>query len=113
MKAKSIGGEVIADLADKAAAIVAQHPALNAEAAALMGCAIADLMRKEWGGQIIYFSKGVQIDISQRDFEMHEKFDGCNQNQLAREYNLSVTQVYRRLKSVAAALKASRQPGLF
>jgi len=104
--------QLIADLADKVADAVAKR-GIEAEAAAQIGVEVADLMRADWGGQAIYFAKGLAIDISRRDLEMFEKFNGHNHAELAREYDLSVIHIYRRIKSVGDALRAKRQGDLF
>lgn len=104
--------QLIADLADKVAAAVARR-GLDPETAAQIGIEVADQMRADWGGQAIYFAKGTAIDISRRDLEMWEKFDGRNHAELAREFGLSVVHVYRRLKSVGEAQRARRQQSLF
>lgn len=104
--------QLIADLADKVAAAVAKR-GVDPEAAAQIGIEIADQMRADWGGQAIYFAKGVAIDISRRDQEIWVKFNGTNHAELAKEYDLSVIHIYRRIKSVGAALRAKRQGDLF
>lgn len=104
--------QLIADLADKVAAAVAAR-GLDAETAAQIGIEVADLMREDWGGQPIYFAKGLAIDISRRDIDLWEKFDGRNHAELAREFGLSVVYVYRRIKSVGAAMRARRQLDMF
>ena len=104
--------QLIADLADKVAAAVAKR-GLDPEAAAQIGVEVADQMRADWGGQAIYFAKGMAIDISRRDLEIWEKFNGKNHAELAREYNLSVIHIYRRVKSVGDAMRAKRQGSLF
>jgi len=104
--------QLIADLADKVAAAVARR-GLEAEAAAQIGIEVADQMRADWGGQAIYFAKGTAIDISRRDLEIWEKFNGKNHAELAREYDLSVIHIYRRMKSVGDAMRAKRQGALF
>lgn len=104
--------QLIADLADKVAAAVARR-GIDPEAAAQIGIEVADQMRADWGGQAIYFAKGVAIDISRRDLEMWEKFNGRNHAELAREFDLSVIHVYRRIKSIGEAARAQRQGSLF
>lgn len=104
--------QLIADLADKIAAAVAKR-GLDPEAAAQVGVEVADQMRADWGGQAIYFAKGLAIDISRRDLEIWERFNGTNHDELARAYNLSVIHVYRRIKTIGDAMRAKRQGGLF
>lgn len=104
--------QLIADLADKVAAAVAKR-GLDPEAAAQVGIEVADQMRADWGGQAIYFAKGCFIDINRRDLEIWEKFNGHNHAELAKEYDLSVVHLYRRIKSVGDAMRAKRQSDLF
>jgi len=104
--------QLLADLADKLALALAKR-GIGPESAAEIGIEIADQMRADWGGQHIYFPQGAAIDITRRDMELWEKFNGHNHAALAREYDLSVIHVYRRVKLVGAAMRAKRQGDLF
>jgi Mor family transcriptional regulator len=104
--------QFIADLAGCFAATLARKNIPEADIEKMAEDLIEGLL-KNWGGQLVYVCKNSNGIILKRDMEMYEKFNGTNHDALAREYNLSVPQVYRRLKSIAAALQAERQPTLF
>lgn len=104
--------QLIADLADKVAAALAKRD-IEPERAAEIGIEVADEMRADWGGQALYFPKGCAMDISRRDRELFERFNGTNHDELAREYNLSVIHVYRVVKAVRSAEIKRRQGDLF
>jgi Mor family transcriptional regulator len=112
-KKKSVAPLLLADLADQVADVVGRHGIVPPEAAAEIGIEVVDRMRLVWGGQPIYFDKGVAIDVSRRDIEMWERFNGQNHAELARAYNLSVIHVYRRIKTVGRAMRGERQGELF
>lgn len=104
--------QLIADLADKVAAAVAKR-GVEPERAAEIGIEVADEMRADWGGQALYFPKGCAMNISRRDLELFERFNGTNHDVLAREYNLSVIHIYRVVKAVRSAEIKRRQSDLF
>lgn len=104
--------ELLADLADQVAAKLAEL-GTDMEKAADIGFAVAEHIRGNWSGQSLYLPKGVQYDISRRDIEIFERFNGTNHEALAREYNLTVMRIYQIIKAVRAALIAKRQGALF
>lgn len=75
--------------------------------------AVANRMRMDWGGKQVYFPKGLAADITKRDLELYQEFDGTNHEQLARKYHLSVQWVYKIIKNVQAFEVARRQIDMF
>lgn len=110
---RSRGPELLVDLIDKTARVLEAKAGLEPDTARLCAEEVARHMRMEWGGQQVYFPKGAAVDISDRDLQLFREFDGHNQVELARRYNMSVQWVYQRLKAVQRAEIARRQADLF
>ncbi|WP_153114592.1 Mor transcription activator family protein [Rhodocyclus tenuis] len=104
--------QLIADLAETIAAELVKSGQTE-EIAVEIGVAVADKIRGDWGGEPIYIPKGCAIDISRRDVEIFEKFNGTNHHALAREYNLTVIHIYRVVKAVRLEMVKKRQGALF
>jgi len=110
---RSRGPELLIDLVDKTAQVLEQEAGLSPETARACAEAVGHQMRLEWGGQQVYFPKGAAVDISARDRQLYDEFDGHNHVHLARKYNMSVQWVYQRVKAVQAAEISRRQVNLF
>ena len=110
---KSRGPELLIDLIDKTAAVLQETVGLEHDSAHKCAEAVANRMRMEWGGQQVYFPKGLAADITKRDLELYQEFDGTNHEQLARKYDLSVQWVYKIVKNVQAFEVARRQIDMF
>ncbi len=104
--------ELLADLADQVAAKLAEL-GIDVERAAEIGFATAEHIRINWSGQNLYLPKGVQYQLSRRDIEIFERFNGINHDALAREYNLTVMRIYQIVKAVRAEMIRKRQGSLF
>lgn len=104
--------ELLADLADQVAGRLVEL-GIDMERAAEVGFAIAEHVRSHWSGQSLYFAKGLRFELSCRDMEIFERFNGRNHEALAREYNLTVMRIYQIVKAVRAELVAKRQGSLF
>jgi Mor family transcriptional regulator len=63
-----------------------------------VGCAVADALASEWGGQLISFPKDFAYKVSARDEQIWADFDGKNQPHLAQKYGLTLSAVYRIIK---------------
>lgn len=73
---------------------------------------IAESIRTEIGGVQQYIPRGLRFELSQRDREIYDKFDGRNYHKLAHEYSLSEMQVRNIVKRGPAADRASKQASL-
>jgi Mor family transcriptional regulator len=104
--------ELLADLADQVAAKLVET-GVDIERAAEIGFATAEHVRINWSGQNLYLPKGVQYQLSRRDVEIFEKFNGTNHEALAREYNRTVMRIYQIVKAVRAEMIRKRQGSLF
>lgn len=81
-----------------------------ARAAALRA---ADNVRERHGGEQLYIGKGQALLIGDRDREIWRKYDGTNHRGLAKEYNLTVRQIYNVVARVREEEFNRRQLGLF
>lgn len=104
--------ELLTALADTVASLLLAE-GIDPDRASDIGLKVMDRMREDWGGEPIYFPKGCAIDISRRDSEIYEKFNGTNHVILSKEFDLSVIHIYRVVKAVGAALLKQRQAQLF
>jgi Mor family transcriptional regulator len=110
---RSKGPELLLDLASHVAVQVAALCGVSPEKAEAVGLAVADQMSGHWGGQLLYFPKGMARKLSTRDMEIYTRFNGSNHADLAREYDVSLQHIYRIIKIVHAGEVAARQGGLF
>lgn len=110
---RSKGPELLLDLASHVAVKVKELCGVAPEKADAVGLAVADLMSCHWGGQLLYFPKGMARKLSARDLEIYARFNGSNHADLAREFDVSLQHVYRIIKAVHADEVAARQGGLF
>lgn len=105
--------EVLRDLIDRGAERIVEEAGLPVDQARHIAYLITEIIRRDWAGTNLYLAKGLAHDITQRDREMYGKFTGTNHAALAKEYNITVRQVYDRLALIAAEEFKRRQPGLF
>lgn len=105
--------ELLRDLIDKATPEISERMGLTTEQARQAVFIVAEVIRKDWSGDGIYLPKGLAYEISKRDREMYAKFTGTNHAQLARQYDLSVRQVYARIALVGEQEYKRRQGHLF
>lgn len=75
---------------------VRARPALAADdaAAAALALALTEGLRHEIGGSQPYLAKGVLFELSVRDRQILAKFNGRNQDALAREFGVTPRQIY-------------------
>ncbi len=72
-----------------------------------------DHLRKDYGGEHIYFPKGKQLDAILRQTELYKCWTGTNQVALAKQFDLTVPAVYRILKKAQKQDVDERQDQLF
>ena len=109
------GPELLSDLTDKTERLLLEQGGLTPEMSRKVAEALADSMRHDWGGQLIYFAKGQSIDVTNRDLELFEIWDGTPNHlaNLALKYNISIQYAYRVVKAVRKLQSVSRQPDMF
>lgn len=88
---------------------------MDAERAATLGLKVAELLRKDWGGQKMYFSKAEELELQVRDLDIYNRFHGRREeaSALAKEFNLSEERIRQIVQMVTARERARRQGGLF
>lgn len=90
--------ELVADMQAHAVAVLQKYFIADAAQLELAARDLAQRMADNWGGQIIYFPKNYGGRLGARDAEIYRAFDGTNQSQLAKQYGLSVQQIYKIIK---------------
>ena len=101
--------ELLADLAIQCAAVIHEQLGIEASMAEEIGRATAERMSFIWGGQNIYFPKGLIYQLSIRDRQIFEEFNGKNHADLARKHKVSLQWIYKLIKAVRAEEIAKRQ----
>lgn len=104
--------ELLADMASHLGTLLVEH-GIGREKAAEIGLKAAEFLRGHWSGVPFYIPKGSAWELSNRDLEIFEKFNGRNHAALAREYNLSVMRIYQIVKACRAELLRKTQGALF
>lgn len=110
---RSKGPELLTDLESHATRLALSHFHVSEEQARAFSKALSDFMSDNWGGQLIYFPKGMFRRLSDRDRKIYAAFNGTNHEHLVREFGVSLQHVYRIIKAVHAGEVAARQGGLF
>lgn len=100
--------EIINDLAFHASQVLIESINLDSVAAENVGQAIANRMMRNWGGQSIYFPKGISGKVSERDYQIYSECDGRNYAELAKKYNLTLQWIYKIVKRVHAEKQQRR-----
>jgi Mor family transcriptional regulator len=70
---------------------------------------IAHDLARNYGGSYMYVPKDSEFQLTKRDLLIHERMIGGNANELAREYKLSVQQIYSINRHVREKLLRDRQ----
>jgi Mor family transcriptional regulator len=107
--------EVLADIAREIHARLMDHPMVKLEhpIAAEIALAVAEHVRKNIGGVQTYVPRGIGYELSIRDREMFQKFDGTNYHELAREYNMTEMRARQIMNHIMRIERAKRQQSLF
>ena len=104
--------ELLEDLLAKGAVLLVEIGLENA-VALRASFVFVELIRREWSGQNLYIPKGQAYDLSQRDLEMWNRFNGNNRHQLMQEYGITEQRFYQIMKAVRARESKRTQPDLF
>lgn len=104
--------ELLQEAADCAKDVALGH-GIDGEVAEQIGCAIADMLAKSWGGQTLSFPKDLAFDLSKRDLDIfNDWLNGKPVPVLAKEYNLAVQWIYSIIKRSKKAMIDERQGSL-
>lgn len=101
--------ELLQDVADQVCEALTECGVLSA-AATSAGQAVAAHLAAQWGGQLIYFPKGMASIVQEKRRQIVQEFTGNNHAELARKHGVSVTHVYAILREARAERKAAKRP---
>lgn len=106
---------LIAELTDVVAGVVRERLRVAADDAQQLGREAARKFCREFQGELVYIPRGTLIDIDDRDREMYAWFcaHGRNYGATARQFELGVQHVYRRIKLIEYSDYVRRQLPLF
>ncbi|PCJ88570.1 MAG: hypothetical protein COA54_02300 [Thiotrichaceae bacterium] len=106
--------ELLDDFTEKCTDILQEEDVgLDPEKAKMAAQKIARYIKNDWGGQQIYFPKCAEDQLSERDKELWNKFDGTNQAELAHDFGVSLAWVYKIVKYMRASEIADKQTDAF
>lgn len=105
--------ELIADMEEHMVACLVSVTNISKQDARMAARQVAAHLTKHWGGQILYFPKNHLGRLSGRDAEIWRKFNGRNHAELAREYNLTVQQIYKIVREAQALHRKKTQADMF
>jgi len=107
---KSRGPELLNDLQDKAANLMREKLGIDGEVADGFARALVDQVRRDWGGQLLYFPKGLSMELSDRDLALYQEWDGTRPHlqELAAREGLSEQWMYKIMKAARASQAATR-----
>ena len=91
---RSRAPEFLADLFDHTKDILVRG-GITSDRAEEIATEVCSNMLLTWGGQQIYFPRGLHVRVSERDLKLYDDFNGTNHNELASKYNVSVQWVYK------------------
>lgn len=74
---------------------------------------MAQVIAKNWGGEVIYIPRNLVLLLSERDKKIYDEFNGMNHRELARKYNVSMQWVYAIVKRIGKEEIAKRQLDMF
>ncbi|WP_153117412.1 Mor transcription activator family protein [Rhodocyclus tenuis] len=94
--------EILAAIATSAYAFMTERLSLDHQVAAEASFALAEKVRADIGGCMIYLSKGQAWELSMRDREIYAQFTGDNFAELARRYDKSEM----RIRQIVAKCRA-------
>lgn len=104
--------ELLADLV----VVVTRHltdNGLSPNEAEIVANALADHLAKHWGGQVIPFPKDLRRELTRLELEIYDKFRGDNYDELARQYEMTMSGMRKLIARIRAKLAADTQHDLF
>ncbi len=110
---RSKGPELLIDLTEHIAVALNELVAMDDSKARHVAKEVTDRMAAHWGGQNLYFPKGMSVKLCRRDRQIYDDFNGSNQSDLARKYGVSLVWIYKIVKAVRKEDDARRQGDMF
>lgn len=92
--------EILLDLTCHIETTLLKHTDLAQDKAKKIGEEISQKIAHDWGGLMVYIPKNLMFIISERDKQIYAEFNGYNQRELAKKYNLSIQWVYKIIASI-------------
>lgn len=105
--------ELIADLEAQMVACLVSVSNIDRQTALVTAKQVSAHISTHWGGQLLYIPKNHLGKLSERDAEIWQKFNGNNHAALAKEYNLTMQQIYKIVKEASERERAKNQADLF
>ena len=106
--------ELLKDFIDKCTKILqSEDTGLDVDAAKKAAENIAKFIKNDWGGQQIYFPKCAEDQLSERDINLWNRFNGSNHAELAHDFKVSLQWVYKVVKFMRASEIAAKQIDAF
>jgi Mor family transcriptional regulator len=105
--------ELLADLALLTREFLIDRARMPADQAELLARELAEHVRRDWGGQIIYVPSGHGHDVAQRWQQIWAEFKGDNHADLARKFDCNVTHIYRIIRRLREIERRKTQGSLF
>lgn len=103
--------EFLQDLLDNVKSVL-QRRGIDASLAGDIAYEIAKEQRMIWRGQVVYFPSTDPEELSKRDQEIWDKFNGSNHSELVTEFKVSLQHVYRIIKIMRIKETSKRQGSL-
>lgn len=104
--------DILSDL-QQIAIKAACEQGLPVDEAEAIACRISQDVRASWGGQQVYIKKIDLAELSARNIDIFNEFNGSNHQQLAKKHGLAVPVIYRIIKTVQQQEREKRQQKLF
>ncbi|HNW35240.1 MAG TPA: Mor transcription activator family protein [Candidatus Ozemobacteraceae bacterium] len=86
--------ELLSDLSDQFKELLLEK-GMSEEEAAKLAFDLVEFVRNHWGGMLIYIPSGKRYELSLRDKQIVEEFDGSNWMKLCTEHGISRPHLYR------------------
>lgn len=104
--------EIFSGMAQDITDALMEH-GIDAEHAKRVAWEATEKFRRRHGGELVYVPKGMAYDLSARDRDIWEKWNGRNAQALCREYDVSVQHIYRIVAAMRSQEVEKRQGKLF
>ncbi|MDZ7862633.1 Mor transcription activator family protein [Acidovorax sp.] len=104
--------ELLADLVDVVTRRLREN-GVSPNEAEIVANDLADHLAKHWGGQVIPFPKDLRRELTRLELEIYGKFLGDNYDDLARQYDMTMSGMRKLIARIRAKLAADVQNDLF
>jgi Mor family transcriptional regulator len=105
--------ELLADVAEFISLTLSELVSMEPSKAQHVGKEVAGRLGAYWGGQNLYFPKGLSVKLGERDRQIYADFTGANHHELARKYDITLPWVYQIVKAARKEEISRRQGDMF